>query len=67
MLFQLDCQATSGGSLAGVVILHGIGVGMLAVSGWLGGEMVYHHLAIEPENADVEQAEQERHHIRMRM
>jgi uncharacterized membrane protein len=56
---QADEGATSGASLTLLVILHGVGVGLLAVSGALGGEMVYrHHLAMIPD--DGEHADQER-------
>jgi len=59
-----DDGAVEGGRLTGVVILHAIGVGMLALSGWLGGEMVYkHHLAVVPDDAELEQAEHRRHDV----
>lgn len=57
-----DDGATSGGSLAAVIVLHAIGVGLLAVSGALGGEMVYrHHLAMIPDDADQALSERRRH------
>jgi uncharacterized membrane protein len=49
MLLALNDNATSGANLAAMVILHGVALGLLAISGWLGGEMVYkHHLAVAP-------------------
>ena len=57
-----DDGALDGGRLGAVVALHAVGSGMLLVSGWLGGEMVYRrHLAIIPEDAMVEDAEHRRH------
>ncbi len=62
---MLDNNATSGGSLTIVVALHSLGTGMLLLSGWLGGELVFrHHLAMIPENAQVEEAEHARHEMR---
>jgi uncharacterized membrane protein len=57
-----DEGATSGSQLTLVVILHAAGNGLVAASGWLGGEMVYRrHLSIIPDNVDLEIAERERH------
>jgi uncharacterized membrane protein len=62
MLLMLDDGAVSGGRLSTVVALHAIGVGMLTLSGWLGGEMVFrHHLAMIGDSRELEQAEYERH------
>jgi uncharacterized membrane protein len=62
MLLMLDNGATSGTRLGLVVILHAIGVGALALSGWLGGEMVFrHHLAVIADDAGLETAEKEHH------
>ncbi|MGD9891300.1 MAG: DUF2231 domain-containing protein [Dehalococcoidia bacterium] len=59
-----DDGALDGGRLTAVVILHVVGVGLLALSGWLGGEMVYkHHLAVVPDDAEQEQAEHARHEL----
>lgn len=59
---QVDDGALSGSSLTAVVVLHGIGVALLAVSGALGGEMVYrHHLAVIPDDREQEEREQARH------
>jgi uncharacterized membrane protein len=57
-----DEGATDGGRLTAVVILHAVGVGVLALSGWLGGEMVFkHHLAVVPDDAEQERIEHARH------
>jgi len=57
-----DHGALHGGNLVLFIVLHGIGVGLLGMSGWLGGEMVYrHHLSVIPDSMDLERAEQQRH------
>jgi uncharacterized membrane protein len=57
-----DENATAGGNLTLVVILHAFGAGILGLSGWLGGEMVYrHHLAVVPDDREAEVAERARH------
>ena len=56
--------ALTGNNLSMVVVMHGVGVALVSLSGWLGGEMVYrHHLSIIPdgENEAVEEAA---HHMR---
>jgi uncharacterized membrane protein len=59
---QLDNGAVAGTELSLVVVLHLIGAGLLGLSGVLGGEMVHrHHLAIIPEDAEVEREEVRRH------
>jgi uncharacterized membrane protein len=59
---QADDGALSGDTLIAVVAFHGVGVGLLLVSGALGGEMVYrHHIAVIPDDAEQEQSEQMRH------
>ncbi|MGH2603766.1 MAG: hypothetical protein ACRDJ9_30825, partial [Dehalococcoidia bacterium] len=59
-----DDGAVAGGRLAAVVALHAVGVGLLTLSGWLGGEMVYkHHLAVVPDSAELEAAEHARHDL----
>jgi uncharacterized membrane protein len=59
---QIDDGALSGSMLTAVVALHGIGVGMLAISGALGGEMVYrHHLGVIPDDSEHAAQEQSRH------
>lgn len=59
-----DDGATGGGRLTAVVVMHAAGVGLLALSGWLGGEMVYkHHLAVVPDDAEQERAEHARHDV----
>jgi uncharacterized membrane protein len=60
---MMDHNALTGGSLTLVVVLHAIGAGMLGLSGWLGGEMVYrYHLSMIPDDLEVERAEQRRHY-----
>src|SRR6185437_316128 len=51
MLLMLDDGALAGGRLSAVIALHAIGVGLLLLSGWLGGEMVFrHHLGMIPDS-----------------
>ena len=51
-----------GGRLGLVLALHAVGVGMLGISGWLGGEMVYrNHIGMIPEDAEAERDQQVRH------
>jgi uncharacterized membrane protein len=62
MLLMLDNNATDGGQLATVIVLHAVGVGLLLVSGWLGGEMVYrHHIGVLADSESDERDEYERH------
>ena len=62
MLLMLDDGALSGGDLTLVIVLHAIGVGLLLISGWIGGEMVYRsHLAMIPDNDQRERDEQMQH------
>ena len=62
MLLMLDEGATDGTRLGLVVAFHAVGVMLLAVSGWLGGHMVYrYHLAVDPDDADLEREEHRRH------
>lgn len=57
-------RAVAGGALTAVVVLHLVGVGLLLVSGWLGGEMVFrHHLAMVPDDAEAETIEQRHHEL----
>lgn len=61
-ILMLDNGATEGAALMTVVVLHGLGVGLVSLSGVLGGEMVYrHHLGMIPEDADVARDEEARH------
>ena len=65
MLLMLDAGALAGGRLTAVVVLHAVGSGLLLLSGWLGGEMAYrHHLAMVPDDAELERAEQAHHELR---
>ncbi len=67
MLLMLDHNAVSGGQLGTVFVLHLVGVGLLALSGWLGGEMVYrHHIGMVPDDSNLERVEVE-HHEAMRL
>ena len=67
MLLMLDHNATSGGQLGTVFVLHLVGVGLLMLSGWLGGEMVFrHHIGMVPDDSELERSEHE-HHESMRL
>jgi hypothetical protein len=62
MVMMLDRGALDGQELGAVVALHGVGVGLLLLSGWLGGEMVFRkHMAVVPEDPAMEQEEHLRH------
>ena len=68
VLVMRDDAAVHGGRQVAVLVLHAIGVGLLLISGWLGGEMVFpHHLAMIPDDATLAQAEQEHHELRPRI
>jgi uncharacterized membrane protein len=59
---MLDDGAVEGSGLTIMVVLHGLGVGLVTLSGVLGGEMVYrHHLAVIPQNSEVPDQEASRH------
>lgn len=61
-LLMIDDNATEGGQLTAVFVLHAVSVGFLAVSGWLGGELVYrHHLGFNPDTRQAEEAEATQH------
>jgi uncharacterized membrane protein len=61
-VLMLDDGALEGQRLTAAAALQAVGFGLLALSGYIGGEMVYrHHLAVIPENAEVADAELERH------
>lgn len=63
-LMMMNEGALDGGDRTAVVVLHTIGVGLLLLSGWLGGEMVFrHHLAMVPDTAALA-SEEERQHER---
>lgn len=65
MLLALGDNAVSGGRQVAVLILHAVGVGLLLLSGWLGGELVFrHHLAMIPDDAEPERAESAHHELR---
>lgn len=64
MLLMLNDGALSGGRQAAVLVLHAIGAGLLLLSGWLGGELVFrHHLAMIPDDAELERAEHAHHEL----
>jgi uncharacterized membrane protein len=57
-----DEGALNGGELTAVVVLHAAGVGLLLLSGWLGGEMVYrHHIGMIPDDMTSAEQEEARH------
>lgn len=59
LLMMIDNNAVDGTNLAIVVILHALGIGLLTISGILGGEMTFrHHLAVIPHADEVEREEQ---------
>jgi uncharacterized membrane protein len=65
LALMLDENAASGTALGAVVALHAVANGLLALSGWLGGELVFrHHLGVVPEDSEVERAERSRHELR---
>ena len=55
-----DDGATEGGRLATVIVLQALGVGILGLSGWLGGEMVFRHRLGVLGEAEVSEATQRR-------
>jgi uncharacterized membrane protein len=57
-LLMWDHGALTGEKLSAVLALHFIGASILALAGWLGGELVFrHHLAVVPYNSALEQEE----------
>jgi hypothetical protein len=42
-LLMLGNGATAGAELVGLLALHGAGLALLTLSGWLGGELIYVH------------------------
>lgn len=59
VLLMLNDNATGGAKLIAVSTLMGVGLIVLGISGWLGGEMVYkHHLAVVPYSDEEEQRAQ---------
>ena len=65
MLLMLDDGALDGTRLTIVVVLHALGVGLVSLAGWLGGEMVFrHHVGMVPDNGASEQAEHLQHELR---
>jgi uncharacterized membrane protein len=61
-LLMVNQGAVEGGALMAVVAMHAIGAGILAVSGWIGGELVYRkHIGIVPDSVDLERTEIQHH------
>ena len=64
---MVDEGATEGIELTAVVTMHGVGVAILAISGWIGGEMVFRdHLGMIPDDSKLEQEESEHHAAKRR-
>jgi uncharacterized membrane protein len=64
MLLMLNDHAVAGGRQVVVLVLHAVAVGLLLLSGWLGGEMVFrHHLAMIPDDGELERAEHAHHEL----
>lgn len=62
IVLRLEHGALSGGRFTLAFILSLVGIGLLSVSGWLGGELAYrHHLGIIPDSREAEEAEEQRH------
>lgn len=62
VLMMRDGNAIEGSNGAMATALQAVGVGLLALSGWIGGEMVYRqHLGMIPENGEVAEEEVRRH------
>jgi len=65
VLLMRDRGALDGSRWTIVLLLQLLAVGLLSVSGWLGGEMVFkHHLAMVPDDEASAAVEQTRHAAR---
>ena len=63
-LLMLDDNAKDGAALATTVILHAVALGVLSLSGWIGGELSYrHHVGVVPDDRAMEASERS-HHVR---
>lgn len=61
-LLMVSEGATGGAALLAVVILHALGAGLISISGWIGGEIVYRkHIGMVPDTAELEREEMRRH------
>jgi uncharacterized membrane protein len=61
-LLMVNEGAVSGAALTAVIALHAVGAAILAVSGWIGGELVYRkHIGIVPDTAELERGEMQYH------
>jgi uncharacterized membrane protein len=64
-ILMVDNSATEGQRLTAVLALHTAGVTTLAISGWLGGEMVFrHHLGVIADSRELEDAEYDCHKVK---
>jgi uncharacterized membrane protein len=58
-----SADSVAGTTLAVIIVLHALGVGLLGASGYLGGEMVYrHHLGVIPHDEPAAARDEEMHH-----
>jgi len=61
VLLMWDGNAIEGSNGAMATALQAVGVGLLALSGWIGGEMVYrHHLGMIPDDREVAEDQERR-------
>ncbi len=64
VLLRLDDGALEGGRFGAAFALSLVAVALLAVAGWLGGELSYRrHLGVVPDAAEEEQRERRRHMV----
>lgn len=62
VLMMMDGNAIQGSDGSMATALQAVAVGLLGLSGWIGGEMVFrNHLAMIPEDTDVAEDEVRRH------
>jgi len=61
-LLMIDNNAVEGAQRTAVFVLHVLSVGLLSISGWLGGELVFrHHIGFNPDSKQAEEAETTQH------
>ena len=64
LLLRLDDGAREGGRFGAAFALSLVAVAVLAVSGWIGGELSYRkHLGMVPDTAEADSRERERHAV----
>ncbi len=64
LVLRLNEVSLSGGRFGAAFALSVVALGILAISGWLGGELSYRkHLGVAPDTAQQEAQERERHLI----